>query len=301
MSGLQLIPVMIGMFAVSEVARYAVTADTPIEVPKQDIGGVFTGQGRLLRQYPFQALRGSLLGTAIGALPGAGADIAAWIAYAICKRFSKTPEKFGSGHVEGVIESGAANNAALAGAWIPALVFGIPGDSITAIVIGVLYLKGLNPGPAIFLEHPENVYAVFIVFFLANLMMIPLGWILIKLAKNILHVPRSVLMPIILLFCVVGAFAINNSVFDIGVMLAFGILAYFMEANDFPIAPTILGMVLGGMLEQHLVTSLIKAGGQPLAFFERPIAAGLGIVTIIVVLTPLVLRAMRGSTAQRPV
>ena len=293
MSGLQLVPVMIGMFAVSEVARYAVSADTPIEVPKQDIGGVFTGQGRLLRTYPIQALRGSVVGTAIGALPGAGADIAAWIAYAICKRFSKTPERFGTGHVEGVIESGAANNAALAGAWIPALVFGIPGDSITAIVIGVLYLKGLNPGPAIFLEHPENIYSVFIIFFLANLLMVPLGWLLIKLAKNILHVPRSVLMPVILLFCVVGAFAINNSVFDVGVMLAFGVLAYFMEANDFPIAPTILGMVLGGMLEQHLVTSMIKAGGHPWAFFERPIAGVLGAATILIWLTPLALRFMR--------
>ena len=295
MSGLQLIPVMIGMFAVSEVARYAVSVDTPLDVPEQDIGGVFTGQGRLLKKYPLQALRGSAVGTAIGALPGAGADIAAWISYAICKRFSKTPEKFGTGYVEGVIESGAANNAALAGAWIPALVFGIPGDSITAIVIGVLYLKGLNPGPAIFLEHPENVYAVFIIFFVANLLMLPLGWLLIKLAKNILHVPRTVLMPVILLFCVVGAFAINNSVFDIGVMLGFGVIAYFMEANDFPIAPTILGMVLGGMLEQHLVTSMIKAGGHPAAFFERPIAAGLGIVTMMIWLAPLVLRMRRGS------
>ncbi len=296
MSGLQLIPVMIGMFAVSEVTRYAVSADTPLDVPKQDIGGIFKGQGRLLRTYPWPALRGSVVGTLIGALPGAGADIAAWISYAISKRFSKTPEKFGTGHIEGVIESGAANNAALAGAWIPALVFGIPGDSITAIVIGVLYLKGMNPGPAIFLENPENIYAVFIVFFLANLLMVPLGWLLIKLAKNVLRVPRGVLMPIILLFCVVGAFAINNSVFDIGVMLAFGVLAYFMEANDFPIAPTILGMVLGGMLEQHFVTSMIKAGGHVTAFFDRPIAAGLGLATIAIWLTSLAL-AMRQRRA----
>lgn len=287
MSGLQLIPVMIGMFAVSEVARYAVSADTPIEAPKQDIGGIFKGQGALLRMYPLPALRGSVVGTLIGALPGAGADIAAWISYALSKRFSKTPEKFGTGHIEGVIEAGAANNSALAGAWIPALVFGIPGDSITAIVIGVLYLKGLNPGPAIFIENPENIYAVFIIFFLANLLMLPLGWALIKLAKNILHVPRAVLMPVILLFCVVGAFAMNNSVFDVGVMLTFGLVAFFMEANGFPIAPTILGMVLGGMLEQHFVTSMIKAGGDASAFFDRPIAGGLGLVTIVIWLSPL--------------
>jgi TctA family transporter len=299
MSGFQLIPVMIGMFAVSEVARYAVSTDVVIEAPKQDIGGIFKGQGTLLRTFPLPALRGSIVGTLIGALPGAGADIAAWISYAISKRFSKSPEKFGTGYIEGIIESGAANNAALAGAWIPALVFGIPGDSITAIVIGVLYLKGLNPGPAIFIEHPENIYAVFIIFFLANLLMLPLGWSLIKIAKNVLHVPRGVLMPIILLFCVVGAFAINNSVFDIGVMLTFGLIAFVMEANEFPIAPTILGMVLGGMLEQNFVTSMIKADGRAAAFFERPIAAGLGVATILIWLTPIVMAAVRHRAAAR--
>jgi putative tricarboxylic transport membrane protein len=287
MSGVQLIPMMIGMFAVSEVLRYAVSTDRPLDPPQQTIAGIFRGQGKLILTYPVQTLRGSVVGTLIGALPGAGADIAAWIAYAISKRFSKTPEKFGTGHIEGIVESGAANNAALSGAWIPALVFGIPGDSITAIVIGVLYLKGMNPGPTIFIENPQNIYAVLIIFFLANLLMVPLGWALIKVAKNLLRVPRNVLMPVILLFCAVGAFAMNNSVFDVGVMVVFGLLAYFMEANGFPIAPTILGVVLGGMLEQNVVSSLIKAGGNPWAFVERPVAGALAVVTIAVWLWPV--------------
>jgi TctA family transporter len=300
MSGLQLIPVMIGMFAVSEVLRFAVSADQALDTPRQHIRGIFKGQGAVLRMYPAAPLRGSALGIVVGALPGAGADIAAWIAYGVSKRFSRTPEKFGTGHVEGVIEASAANNAALSGAWIPALVFGIPGDSITAIVIGVLYLKGLNPGPTIFIENPQNIYAVFIIFFLANLLLLPLGWALIKAARNVLHVPRNVLMPVILLFCVVGSFAINNSVFDVGVMLAFGLLAYVMEANEFPIAPTILGVVLGGMLEQNFVTSMIKADGNMMAFFERPIAAGLGVVTILVWLSPLVINGRSRADAARP-
>jgi putative tricarboxylic transport membrane protein len=129
--------------------------------------------------------------------------------------------------------------------------------------------------------------------------MVPLGWALIKVAKNVLHVPRSVLMPVILLFCVVGAFAINNSVFDVGVMLAFGLLAFLMEANGFPIAPTILGMVLGGMLEQHFVTSMIKAGGHPSAFFDRPIAAALGAATILIWLTPGILALRRRRAEAR--
>ena len=129
----------------------------------------------MARKYPVQILRGSVLGTSVGALPGAGADIAAWMSYAISKKFSKEPEKFGTGHVEGLVESGAANNSSLAGAWIPALVFGIPGDSITAIVIDVLYMKNLNPGPSLFTTNPQNIYAVFLIFILANLLMIPLG------------------------------------------------------------------------------------------------------------------------------
>ncbi len=297
MSGVQLIPMMIGMFAVSEVVRYATSIDRPLDAPAPAVGGIFRGQGALLRAHSIAWLRGSAVGTMIGALPGAGADIAAWISYGIAKRFSKTPEKFGTGHIEGIIEAGAANNAALSGAWIPALVFGIPGDSITAIVIGVLYLKGINPGPTIFIENPQTIYAVLMIFFLANLLLFPFGWALIKVAGNLLRVPRNVLMPVILLFCAVGAFAINNSVFDVGVMVAFGLLAYFMEANGFPIAPTILGGVLGAMLEQNVVSSLIKAGGDPLAFFERPIAGTLGVATILIWLSPLVLRSIRPRSA----
>jgi len=282
-----LIPMMIGMFAVSEILRYAVSADDALLDYRKQIGNVFRGMWRLCVLYPWSILRGSALGTAIGALPGAGADIAAWMSYAMSKRFSKTPEKFGTGHVEGIVEAGAANNSALAGAWIPALVFGIPGDSITAIVIGVLYIKGMNPGPTIFINNPEHIYAVFIVFFLANLLMLPLGWAAIKAARRILDVPRNVLMPVILLFCIVGAFAINNTVFAVGVILVFGVAAYFMEENGYPIAPAILGVILGAMLEEHFVTSMIKADGRFLAFFERPIAAGLGVLALVVWLLPL--------------
>ena len=291
-----LIPMMIGMFAVSEIFRYAVETSGAGEHFTRQIGNVFRGMWGLTKRYWASILRGSVLGTAIGALPGAGADIAAWMSYAMSKKFSKEPEKFGTGHVEGIIESGAANNSALAGAWIPALVFGIPGDSITAIVIGVLYIKGMNPGPAIFMNNPEQIYAVFLTFFLANLLMIPLGWACIKVGKRILEVPRNLLMPMILLFCIVGAFAINNTVFAVAVILVFGVVAYFMEENGFPVAPAILGVILGTMLEENFITSMIKSDGRFLGFFERPIAAGLGIVTILVWLWPL-LRQLRSRRA----
>src|SRR2546423_9457060 len=226
LGGIGLIPTMIGMFAVSEIMRYVVDTEPQGTIVETPIGNVFKGMWGLAVKYPKQILRGSALGTLVGALPGAGADIAAWMSYAMSKRLSKEPEKFGTGHVEGIVESGSAHNTALAGAWIPALVFGIPGDSITAIVIGVLYMKNMNPGPSLFINNPQNIYAVYLLFIIANLIMIPLGFLCIKAAKQILRVPRNVLMPVIMLFCVVGAFAINNTTFDVTVMVVAGFAAY---------------------------------------------------------------------------
>jgi TctA family transporter len=290
--GIGMIAMMIGMFAISEIIRFVVDTSPPAELVVEKVGSVLSGQWTLAKKYPKQILRGSVLGTAVGALPGAGADIAAWMSYAMSKKFSKEPEKFGTGHVEGIVESGSANNSALAGAWIPALVFGIPGDSITAIVIGVLYMKNMNPGPALFTNNPQNIYAVFLLFIIANIIMIPLGILCIKVAKRILLVPREVLMPLILLFCVVGTFAINNSMFEVGIMLVAGILAYILEANKFPIAPAILGVVLGGMLEENFITSMIKSNGDLGAFLARPIALGLALVCLLVWTWPLVAKLL---------
>lgn len=301
LAGVQFIPAMIGLFAVAEVFRAVVNRASPHPtIPSHgDNTSIFRNQWRNLCRYPWQVLRGSALGTAIGALPGAGADIAAWISYAVSKKFSRQKEKFGTGHVEGLVEAGASNNAAVSGAWIPALVFGIPGDSITAIVIGVLYIKGINPGPTVFINDPQLIYAVFIVFLLANIIMLPLGWIAIKAAGKVLAVPARVLMPIILLFCIVGSFAINNSAFGILLMLIFGVLGFIMYENDIPIAPAILGLVLGPMLERNFITSMIKADGSFLAFFERPIAAGLGLFTFAIWGIPVILwligRMRRGA------
>lgn len=298
MGGIPLIPLMIGMFAVSEVLRFACDGNRPEMAVDRPFGNVFSGMWGLLRKYPLQLLRGSALGTTVGALPGAGADIASWMSYAVSKRFSKEPQKFGTGHVEGIIESGAANNAALGGAWIPALVFGIPGDSITAIAIGVLYLKDMNPGPMLFVNHPQNIYAVFIVFVLAQLLMLPFGWMAIKAAKRILRIPAAVLMPLIVLFCIVGSFAINNSIFGVIVMAVAGVLAFFMERWGFPVAPTILGVVLGTMLEEQFFSSLVKADGNLLPFFERPIAGALGAMTLLIWGWPL-FRRLWGAAARR--
>jgi len=293
MSGIELIPMMVGLFAVSELLRYVTDVAPPPIIVATKIGNIFSGMWGLLKTYPVQLLRGSALGTLIGIQPGAGADMAAWMSYAASKKFSKEPEKFGTGHVEGIAESGAANNSALAGAWIPAIVFGIPGDSITAIAIGVLYLKNMNPGPTIFINNPQNIYAIFIVFMLANLIMLPLGWLTVKLATKVLNVARNILMPTILVFCIVGAFAVTNSSLGVILILCFGVIAFVMEENGFPIAPVILGAVLGKMLEENLVTSLIKSDGDALLFFTRPIAMWLAMGTFVILFWPVLTWAWR--------
>lgn len=299
LAGIDFIPAMIGFFAVSEVFRTVAAGAPAWDTVQVRVGNIFRDWGGMIRTYWRQQIRGNVVGTAIGILPGAGADVAAYVSYAISRKFSKTPEKFGTGHVEGIVESTASNNSSLASAWVPALVFGIPGDTITAIVIGVLYVKGINPGPTLFLFNPQTIYAVFLIFILANVLMIPLGWMVIKLSRFLLTASRAILMPVILVFCIVGSFASNNTTFGITLMLIFGILGFFMEENDIPIAPCILGIVIGPILERNFVTTMIKSDGSFIAFFERPIAAGLGVVLIAIWLSVLVgaIRRSRARTA----
>jgi TctA family transporter len=228
MSGIELIPMMVGMFAISELLRYVTNLDPPAVVLTEKIGNIFAGVWTLLVRYPWQLVRGSALGTLIGIQPGAGADMAAWMSYASSKKFSKEPEKFGTGHVEGI--------------------------------------------------------AIFIVFLLANLLLLPLGWLVVKLATRVLRVARNILMPTILLFCIVGAFAVTNSALGVLLILLFGLAAFVMEENGFPVAPAILGVVLGKMLEENLVTSMIKSDGDPLLFFTRPIAMWLAAATLLIAL-----------------
>ncbi len=298
LNGFSFIPAMIGMFGVSEVMRNVSGDAVRITAEAVKPGRIFAGVGKTLRRYKLNVARSGLVGTFVGILPGAGADIGAWIAYALSKKFSKTPEKYGTGHIEGIVDAGTANNAGLGGAWVPALVFGIPGDSITAIVIGVLFMKGLRPGPMIFQERPEVLYAVYIAFILANLILIPLGYLAIKAGSQMLRVPRNLLMPTILMFCIVGSFAINNTTFDVTIMLFTGILAYFMEANGISVAPAILGLVLGRLLEESFMVSMIKSNWDLTLFFRRPVGAVLGFITIVLWLSPLI-GVLRGHLRTR--
>ncbi len=298
LNGINFIPAMIGLFGLSEVLRNMGSAQLRFPIAAVRAEAIFRGMAHTLWRYRTNIARAGAVGTFIGILPGAGADIAAWIAYAIARRFSREPEKFGRGAIEPIVDAGTANNSCLAGSWVPALVFGIPGDSITAIVIGVLFMKGLRPGPLVFEQQPELVYAVYLAFIVANLLMVPFGYLAIKASGLMLRVPRNVLMPAILLFCIVGSFAINNSLFDVGLMLGMGILGWFLEANGIPVAPIVLGMVLGPILEQNFMVSMIKTSWDLLPFFSRPTAAILGVLTLATWLLPLYPWLLRRARAR---
>lgn len=293
-SGISFIPAMIGLFAISELLK---EAGTPRQIALGNIAieplrEAAANAAREIRKGWRGVTRASLGGTLIGALPGAGADIAAWVAYAVSRRFSRTPEKFGTGHTEGIIEGGSANNASLAGAWTPALAFGIPGDSVTAMAIGVLMMKGLTPGPNIFEHDASLVHTLFGAFLLANVMMIFTGGLAVAIATWILRVPRTIMMPTVLMLSMIGAFAVESTVTSIWIALILGLTGFAMIRCGLPIAPAVLGVVLGKIVEENFMISMMKAQGDLTGFFDRTPAAVLGVITLCVWVA-LLLRSAR--------
>lgn len=313
-AGINFIPAMIGLFGVSEVLRNVLWFQNNFRTVVQEgfnqtltagrsllnrllfqpLRSVFATASDLLWRRKLHVLRSSIVGSFVGMLPGAGADIGAWISFALSKRFSKNPEEYGQGSLEGIGDATSANNSALAGAWIPALVFGIPGDSITAIVIGILLMKNIIPGPQIFTNETQSVlvYGIYITFILANLVLLPLGFLAIRGGSYLVRIPRPILLPVILLFSIVGAFAINGSYFDVWVMLGMGILGFVLEMNQVPLGPVVLGIILGGKLEQTFIQSLTKSD-ELWDFFARPVAGFLGATCVLVWCSPLLISLWR--------
>lgn len=310
--GVKFIPAMIGLFGISEVLRNVLwlnrEAKQTVEVPADPhaqggavhrwlvapIKDVFGGVFGLLGKRLIHAVRSSAVGSFIGMLPGAGADLAAWISYAVSKRFARRPEEYGTGSREGLADATAANNAALASAWIPSLVFGIPGDSVTAIALGVLLMKNIEPGPRIFTDPEQQplVFAIVIAFLLANLVLLPIGFLAIRTGTLLVRVPRRVLMPIIVLFCVLGAYSIDGSTFDVWVMLAMGLLGFVLEGFGIPLGPVVLGIILGSELEHRFIQSL-RTSQHWWDFFTRPMSLVLAAAVVLLWCGPLLVRIAR--------
>lgn len=292
-AGIGFISVMIGAFALSELFRKATSFGNQESRVALGVDGRPIPCLKTMWDQRMHIARGGAIGTLVGALPGAGADIAAWVAYAVSKRFAKMPKLFGKGSVEGVAGAATANNAALSGSYVPTLVFGIPGDSITAIVVGVLILKGIQPGPLVFVNSADMVNAIYIIFLLANIILIPLGIAAIYLGKTVISIRDAVLYPVILLLCLYGAYAVSNNTFELWVVLCIGVLVWIMQENNYPAAPLILGLVLGQVVEQNFMSSLIKSDGNLINFFTRPIAGTLGVLTLIVWFYPVLAHVVR--------
>jgi len=212
-----------------------------------------------------------LVGTFIGIIPGAGADIGAFVGYDVARSMSKHPEEFGKGSPEAISGPEGGNNGVTGGALIPMLTLGVPGDAVTAILIGALTVKGLNPGPMLFTNSKVLVYSIFIGMFMANTIMVLMGLSGLKLFSKVLKVPKAILTPVIFILCVIGSYAMNNNLFDVGVMLVFGIVGYFFTKVKIPTSPAILGLILGPMAEKNFRTALLKSGGNLDVFFNTVI------------------------------
>jgi TctA family transporter len=288
--GINFIPAMIGLFGLSEVLRNLLVLDRaegPAPEPeptRRGLGPVFGDALPQLWRRKAATLRSAAIGASVGMLPGAGADIAAWVSLGVSRRLSPNS---GDGSLDSVGDATAANNSALSGAWVPTLVFGIPGDSVTALVIGILMMKDVTPGADIFVrDGGALVYSIYLLFFLANLVLLPVGFLAIKAGGALVRVPHRILLPVIVLFCVIGAYAANNSYFDVGVMLAMGLLGFTLDAWRVPLGPVVLGIVLGGPLEERFIGTLNTSGGSPLAFFERPQSLALSVLCVALWLAP---------------
>jgi putative tricarboxylic transport membrane protein len=231
--------------------------------------------------------RGSLLGFFIGVLPGGGAIISSFIAYALEKKLSKHPERFGKGAVEGVAAPEAANNAAATGSFIPLLTLGIPGNASIAMIFVALLIHGVRPGPLLVAEKPEVFWGLVASMYIGNIMLLVLNLPLIGLWVKLLRAPYALLAPLILVFVIIGAYSVNNSIFDVGITVAFGLFGYLLRKLNFEPAPLVLAMILGPQLEASLRRSLIYSRGDLLVFFERPIAATLMALALLMLLSPV--------------
>ena len=294
MAGIGFIPAMIGLFGLSEVFKYVLLPESfknPTITEKIKIS--FKSVGALLYKFKFLIIRSSIIGNVIGALPGAGADIAAWVSYGMAKKISKRSSEFGTGIEEGVIAPTSANNSALGGTWIPALVFGIPGDTVTAIVLGAMMMYGLKPGPLIFQQNAYLVNQIFSVAIVSQIFLLMIGWFGIKMYTYLFKFPRNVILVGIIIFSVVGSYALRSSLFDVGIMLAFGIIGYIMEICGIPLPPLILGLILGPMIEDNLRVGLVKSDGSFLPFITRPISLSFFILIVVLFFGDPIIKAIR--------
>jgi putative tricarboxylic transport membrane protein len=289
MDGLGLVPLIMGLFGISEVLLNLEHLADKRTIYAASMKGLLPNLEDWRRSV-MPIARGSLLGFFLGILPGAGAIIASFAAYAAEKRVSKHPEQFGNGAIEGVAAPEAANNAAAGGAFIPLLTLGIPANAVMAILLGALMIHGLQPGPLLMTRAPDLFWGTITSMYIGNAMLLVLNLPLIGIWIRLLRIPYTLLFPFILLFCLIGSYSVNNNVGDSLVMWVFGILGYLLKKFDYEAAPLVLALVIGPMMEEALRQSLILSAGSFAIFIERPISAGFIFAAALLLIFPLLTR-----------
>lgn len=285
LDGFQFIPTLIGLFAVSEViagVERIIRGEEHEQKSNEKITNVLPDWKTIKKIWP-NILSGGLIGTFIGAIPGAGGDIAVFVSYGASKSASKHPELYGTGIPNGVAATESANNGCSGGAMIPLLSLGVPGDSVTAILLGAFIMKGITPGPMMYVTELPTVYRVFAALMLANLCMLVVGCLGVRFFAKIVSVEKKMLYPIILVISLLGAFSINKNAFDVGVCVAFGIIGWLMNKYEFPLSPILLALILGPMCEKNFVRYMNIQRGNFFAITTSPIAMVFATVAILVI------------------
>jgi putative tricarboxylic transport membrane protein len=283
--GIGLVPVVMGLFGISEVLLN-VEQSMERSVFSAAVKNILpTLQDWALSLWPI--VRGTILGFFLGVLPGGGAAIASFVSYAVEKRVSKHPERFGHGAIAGVAGPESANNAATAGAFIPLLTLGIPANAVMAILLGALMIHGMQPGPTLISEHPDLFWGAITSMYIGNVMLLVLNLPMIGLWIKILKVPYPILFPLILLFCMIGAYSLNNNIVEVFLMVLFGVIGYLFKKFKYEGAPLVLALVLGPIMETSLRRSLVISYGDPMIFLTRPISAVLLGISLILLVLPL--------------
>ena len=282
--GISLLPALIGLFAVSQVLEEAEdkTVAGEYDVPGYAIKGFGFSFAEFKSQI-FNCLRSSAIGTGIGILPGLGGAVCNIMAYGAARKGSKTPEKFGTGIMDGIVASEASNNASTGGALVPLMTLGIPGDNTTAILLAGFMIHGITPGPLLFETDGVLVYGIFTALVVANIFMLATMFWGMRFFVRVLSVPKHVLLPVIVSLCVVGSYGLNNRMFDVGTMLAFGAIGFVMKKLSLPNTPLLLGFILGPIVETNLRRGLMKSRGDFTPFISEPISGVILAVTVIVV------------------
>jgi putative tricarboxylic transport membrane protein len=286
MSGFSLLPVLIGVFALSQVLVEVETKKPAAEIVKQELTGTLPTWGEVKLVSRAMAI-GSVIGVIIGIIPGTGGAIACFMAYNEARRWSKHKEQFGKGALEGVAVPESANNATTGGALVPMLTLGVPGDVVTAVMLGALMLIGVRPGPLLFVERAEVVYTLLAGMVVIQFVMLFLGMYATKVSPRILSIPYDLLMPVVVVLCVVGAYTLGNSLFDVLVAVIFGVVGYFMRKYNYPGAPLVLGIILGPMAEDNLNRALLTAHNDWSVLVTRPISLTFLILSVVSMATAL--------------